>query len=172
MITIFTYIAISIFILYTTISLCIFKTIPSSLSNTYYMYKEKKEWLKYLFPIMMFLTSGFLLPAWLEATEGSNLQFLSFLTCASIMFVGAAPNFKNIGIESTIHTVAAIIAAICAMLWCLFVVGSYGIILSYLVIFLILALCTKSIKSSYTFWLEMIAFFSLFISLIIYVIVC
>lgn len=166
------FISFGIFLLYLVSSLIVFQKIPHSLSDTYYMYKDIKQWLRYLFPIMMFSMSGLLMPVWLEATEGGGLQFLSFLTCAAIMFVGAAPNFKSVGIESTIHTVSAIIAAICAMLWCIFVVGSYGIILSYLVIFLILALCTKSIKSSYTFWLEMIAFFSLFVSLIIYVIIC
>lgn len=166
------FISFGIFILYVVSSLIVFQKIPHSLSDTYYMYKDIKQWLKYLFPIMMFSMSGLLMPVWLEATKGSNLQFLSFLTCAAIMFVGAAPNFKNVGIESIIHTASAIIAAICAMLWCIFVVGSWGVILSYLVIFLMLALCTKSIKSSYIFWLEMIAFFSLFVSLIIYVIIC
>ena len=66
------------------------------------MYKEKKEWLKYLFPVMMFSVAGLLMPAWLEATEGSYLQFLSFLTCAAIMFVGAVPNFKATKLESAV----------------------------------------------------------------------
>lgn len=171
MIVILSSIAISIFILYVVISLCVFQKIPTSLSNTYYMYKEKKEWLKYLFPVMMFSVAGSLMLTWLKATEGSYLQFLSFLTCAAIMFVGAAPNFKATKLESTVHSVSAIIAAICAMLWCLFVVGSYGVILNYLVIFLIIALCTKTLKSAYIFWLEMVAFMSMFLSLIIYLIV-
>lgn len=171
MIVILSSIAISIFILYTVISLCVFQKVPASLSNTYYMYKEKKEWLKYLFSIIMVSVAGLLMPAWLEATEGSYLQFLSFLTCAAIMFVGTAPNFKGTKLESTVHSVSAIIAAICAMLWCIFVVGSYGVILSYLVIFLIIALCTKTLTSAYIFWLEMVAFMSMFLSLIIYLIV-
>ena len=171
MITIFTYIAISIFILYTIISLCIFKTIPYSLSNTYYMYKEKKEWLKYLFPIVMFLTSGFLLPAWLEATEGSVWQFLSFLTCASIMFVGAAPNFKDTNIESKIHEIAAICAAVFSILWSIIVVGSWEFIIMWLLYFIAIALLTDTLKKSYIFWLEMAAFISLFSNLIIFIIV-
>lgn len=171
MITIFTCIAISIFILYITISLCIFKTIPSSLSNTYYMYKEKKEWLKYLFPIMMFLTSGFLLPAWLEATEGSVWQFLSFLTCASIMFVGAVPNFKNANIESKIHEISAICAAVFSILWSVIVVGSWAFIIMWLLYFIVIALLTNTLKKSYIFWLEMSAFMSLFSNLIIFIIV-
>lgn len=171
MITIFTCIAISIFILYTTISLCIFKTIPSSLSNTYYMYKEKKEWLKYLFPIMMFLTSGFLLPAWLEATKGSVWQFLSFLTCASIMFVGAAHNFKDTSIESKIHEISAICAAVFSILWSIIVVGSWGFIIMWLLYFIAIALLTDTLKKSYIFWFEMVAFMSLFSNLIIFIVV-
>ena len=161
-------IAISIFILYVVISLCIFQKIPTSLSNTYYMYKEKKEWLKYLFPVMMFLVAGLLLPAWLEATADSIWQFLSFLTCASIMFVGAAPNFKSIGIESTIHTVAAIFAAVCSILWSILVIGCWLPIIGWLIIFISIAGFTKTLKSAYIFWLEMVAFFQLFTTLIIY----
>ena len=171
MIVILSSIAISIFILYVVISLCIFQKIPASLSNTYYMYKEKKEWLKYLFSIIMVSVAGLLMPAWLEATEGSYLQFLSFLTCAAIMFVGTAPNFKGTKLESTVHSASAIIAAICAMFWCLFVVGSWGIILGYLILILGLSLITKTLKTSYTFWLEMVAFLSLYTSLLIYNIV-
>jgi hypothetical protein len=166
-----TIISLSIFLLYVGISLLVFKEIPTSLSNTYYMYKDIKDWLKYLFPIMMFSISGLLLPSWLDATEGSNLQFLSFLTCASIMFVGAAPNFKGVSIENRVHTISAIIAAICSMLWCIFVVGSWGIILGYLILILGLSLITKTLKTSYTFWLEMVAFLSLYTSLLIYNIV-
>lgn len=135
------------------------------------MYKEKKEWLKYLFPAMMFSVAGLLMPVWLEATEDSYLQFLSFLTCAAIMFVGAAPNFKATKLESAVHSTSAIMATICSMFWCIFVVGSSGVILSYFVIFLIIALCTKTLKSAYIFWLEMVAFMSMFLSLIIYLIV-
>lgn len=163
-----TIISLCIFLLYIGISLGVFRKIPASLSDTYYMYKDIKDWLKYLFPVMMFSISGLLLPSWLNATEGSNLQFLSFLTCASIMFVGAAPNFKGVSIENKVHTISAIVAAICAMLWCIFVVGSWGIILGYLLLILTLSLVTRTIKSSYTFWLEMITFLSLYTSLIIY----
>lgn len=171
MIVILSSIAISIFILYTVISLCVFQKVPASLSSTYYMYKEKKEWLKYLFPAMMFSVAGLLMPVQLEAAEGSYLQFLSFLTCAATIFVGAAPNFKGTKLENAVHSTSAIISAICAMLWCLLVVGSWGVILSYLIIFLIIALCTNTLKSAYIFWLEMVAFMSMFLSLIIYLIV-
>ena len=171
MITSFTCIAISIFILYTIISLCIFKKIPSSLSNTYYMYKEKKEWLKYLFPIMIFSVIGLLMPAWLEATEGSYLQFLSFLTCGSIMFVGAAPNFRGSKIESKVHEVSAICAAIFSVLWSILVIGSWGFIIMWIIYFIAIALITDTLKKSYIFWLEMAAFMSLFSNLIIFIVV-
>ena len=87
------------------------------------------------------------------------------------MFVGAAPNFKKIGIESTIHTVAAIFAAICSIIWSCVIISNWTSIVIWLILFLILALCTKSLKSSYIFWLEMVAFFTLYNALLIYVII-
>lgn len=162
-------ISLSILITYLITAFIVFKEIPNSLSNTYYMYKQKREYLKFLFPIMMFSISALLLPSWLDITIGSNWQFLSFLTCASIMFVGAAPNFKKVGIESNIHVIAAIISAICSLTWSLIIVPySWIIIVSTFILMLIIALISKSLKKSYTFWLEMVAFFSLYPSLFLY----
>ena len=160
--------SIGIFLLYVLLSFIVFKKVPPSLSNTYYMYEHIHKYLKFLFPIMMFLVAGLLLPAWLEVTSDSIWQFLSFLTCASIMFVGAVPNFKSIGIESTIHTVAAIFAAVCSILWSILVVGCWLPIIGWLIIFISIAGFTKTLKSAYIFWLEMVAFFQLFTTLIIY----
>jgi hypothetical protein len=85
------------------------------------------------------------------------------------MFVGAAPNFKNVGIENKVHTIAAIISAICALSWCLIIVhNSWIIILINLIITIVLASLSNSIKKSSTFWLEMIAFLSLYLSLFKY----
>ena len=53
------------------------KNWPESLSATYYL------WPKWVFPLVMTLVGFSMLPVWLEATEGSNLQFLSFLSSRS-----------------------------------------------------------------------------------------
>ena len=60
--------------------------LPVSLSDTYYL------WPKWVFPSVMALIGFSLLPVWLEATAGSNLQFLSMkLYLFSLSLMSASP---------------------------------------------------------------------------------
>ena len=164
---IFVLIALVIYIVYNIVSLKMFG-VPNSLSETFYLFKEKKEWMKYLFPIMMVSLVVFLMPAWLEISVGSPFQFLSFLAAAGIMFTGAAPAFLSSSMEKTVHTTGAICAAIFALLWVILVSKLWWTIPLWLVTLGLTMWVTKTIKSSYIYWLETIAFMSTFTSIIIY----
>lgn len=142
--------------------------VPKSLSMTYYLFKERKEWQRLLFPIMMLSMAGLLIPVWLEMSEGSNLQFMSFLAGAGIMFTGTVPTFKSSKLEDRVHTISAIVAAVFALLWVFFVAHLWYIILIWLVIVTLIALLSSSIKTSLVYWLETVAFMSTFMSIIIY----
>ena len=81
-------------------SLCVFAAyiayalrtvgIPTSVSETYYLLRicGKPAW---LFQAAMMACALLLLPAWLELSS-PHLQFLAFLCCGSLIFVGAAPH--------------------------------------------------------------------------------
>lgn len=159
-------IATSIYAVYNAVALAIFG-VPESLSNTFYLYKEKydKGW---LFPAMMYLVVIFMMPAWITISEGSNFQFLSFLAPASIAFVGTAPAFKDTVIEFKVHSVSAIIAAICSLLWVGLVTPYWWIIALWTGIVFAVALLTKTWKSAIVYWLEQVAFASSFTSVIMY----
>jgi hypothetical protein len=140
--------------------------VPESLSNTFYLYKEKHPLLCVLFPLFMVGMVALLLPAWLELTAASALQFLVFLACAGILFTGFAPAFKGCELESKVHKISAICAAIFSLLWVIFVSKMWALIIVWLVIVAVVAILTKTVKSSYVFWLETIAFLSTFTSVI------
>ena len=79
-----------------------------------------------VFPAMMGTMGFTLLPAWLELGEmispwSTNLNVLAFFACAAICFVGAAPAFRSNKLEGTVHTAAAITAAVASLAWCLIV---------------------------------------------------
>ncbi len=166
LITISIIIATTIFVAYNAVSLANFG-IPESLSNTYYLWKEKngKGW---LFCLMMYLVVALMMPAWISLSEGSNFQFLAFLAPASIAFVGTAPRFKDSQLENKVHTISAIIAAACSLLWVALVTPYWFSIPIFAFIFVIKAWYTKSIKTAYTYWLEQVAFGSTFTSAIMY----
>ena len=124
--------AIFLFIIYNAVALMLFG-VPKSLSMTYYLFKEKTNILKTLFPAMMTLLTIFLMPCWLEMSEGSNFQFTAFLSAAGVLFVGASPAFLSSSLENVVHNISAYICAAAALAWiCLVTPYWYIILIVYL----------------------------------------
>jgi hypothetical protein len=142
--------------------------VPKSLSMTYYLFKERQNGLKVLFPAMIALLCILLIPCWLELSDGSNFQFLAFLAPAALMFVGFTPAFNDADMYKTIHNIAAYTCAVFAMLWIILVTPFWYIILIVLGVIAVAAVLTKTWKTCYIYWLEMVAFISLFISILVY----
>ena len=159
-------IATTVFVAYNAVSLALFG-IPESLSMTYYLYKEKcnKGW---LFCLMMYAVVALMMPAWITMSEGSNFQFLAFLAPAAIAFVGTAPAFLSSDIENKVHSIAALIAAACSLLWVILVTPYWWTILVFLGLVALGAFLTKTYKTSYVYWLEMVAFGATFTSTIVF----
>lgn len=159
-------VATIIYVAYNAISLAFFG-IPESLSNTYYLYKEKrnKGW---LFPLMMYAVVAFMMPAWITLSEGSDFQFLSFLAPSAIAFVGAAPAFKSDDLENVVHTTAAIVAAICSLAWVAVITPYWWMILVWFGFIALASVLTSSYKTCLVYWLEQVAFGATFTSAILY----
>lgn len=166
LVTISIIIAKTIFVAYNAVAIVIFG-IPESLSNTYYLWKQKsgKGW---LFCLMMYAVVALMMPAWISLSEGSNFQFLAFLAPASIMFVGTAPRFKDSQLESRVHTVSAIIAAFCSLLWVVLVTPYWWVMLIWFGFIALASIFTSSYKTCLVYWLEQIAFGSTFTAAILY----
>lgn len=166
LVTISIIMATTIFVAYNAVAIPIFG-IPESLSNTYYLYKEKcnKGW---LFCLVMYLVVALMMPAWITLSEGSAFQFLAFLAPASIAFVGTSPRFKDGDLENKVHTYSAYVAAACSLLWVGLVTPYWWVILVWLGFIAIASILTSSYKSCLVYWLEMIAFGATFTSAIMY----
>lgn len=162
-----TFIAFMIFMMYNITSLISFNN-PHSLSMTYYYWKENSKWKHILFPIMMVSMAGLLMPAWLTMSASSPFQFTAFLAASGIIFTGMAPAFKSSDLENKVHTYSAIIAAVFALLWIILVAKTWWIILIWTVATVFMAFLTNSFKTSYTYWLEFIAFMSTFTTAIMF----
>lgn len=83
--------------------------ITTTLSETHYSLP------KWIFPVAMISSALLILPYWLEANE--KYQFLAFISCSGIVFLGAAPLFKNE--DRKIHITAVFVAGISALIWAL-----------------------------------------------------
>lgn len=159
-------VATCIYVAYNAISLAFFDT-PESLSNTYYLWKERsnKGW---LFPLMMYIVVALMMPAWISMSEGSDFQSLAFLAPSAIAFVGTAPAFKSDGLENKVHSISAVIAAACSLAWVALVTPYWWMILICLGLFALASILTSSYKTCLVYWLEQVAFGSTFTAAILY----
>lgn len=120
--------------------------LPASLSDTYYILKEKHR-PSWLFQLAMVLCPMLLVPVWLELSSES-VQFLSFLACGGLMFVGTAPLFKE-EFQRKVHFGGTIVAVQGTTLW------------------LVLSGIVMLFKKKWLFWLEMALFASAYTGLLV-----
>lgn len=159
-------VATCIYVAYNAICLALFG-IPESLSNTYYLWKEKNG-KGYLFCLMMYAVVALMMPAWITLSEGSCFQFLAFLAPSAIAFVGTAPAFKSDDLENVVHSTAAIVAAICSLAWVAVITPYWWMILVWFGFIALAAILTSSYKTCLVYWLEQVAFLSTFTAAIMY----
>lgn len=161
---------LSLFIIASYVGVMIYKnkSIPSSISDTFYSL-EHKGW----FGFSMIGTALLLTPSILSYTSESY-QFLAFLMCAGLIFVGVSPNFKD-GLDRPIHIIATIMAAVCSQIWVI-LMQPY-ILLTWIIWFVYMGIKMKKvwngnlrdsfIKCKPLFWTELILFITVYITLII-----
>lgn len=142
---------------------CKVKGIPNSISATYYIL-EHKLW----FGFAIISTAILLMIALLNIVPAS-IQFLAFLSGAGMMFVGAAPNFKE-DLEGKVHTGGAITCIVCSQV--LIGLVNLSILITWMgfvmfaVIYTLLStgsLKERFLKSKPLFWVEIIALLSVYL---------
>ena len=159
-------IAATIYLVYNIVAVSLFN-IPQSLSDTYYLYKERFN-TGWVFCLMMYLVVACMMPAWITISEGSNFQFLAFLAPAAIAFVGTAPRFKDQELENKVHMYSAYFAALCSILWVILITPYWWTLLIWFGFVALTSVVTSSYKTSLIYWLETIAFGATFTSVITY----
>ena len=86
--------------------------IPEMVSSIYYM-MDKHGW---VFQVYIIMFAALMMVCLLDS--GLGVQCLAFLSCAGLMFVGAAPRFLEQD-ERAVHKSAAIVSAAASVGWCL-----------------------------------------------------
>lgn len=159
--------AIFLFLIYNVLSLLLFG-VPKSMSSTYYLFKDRMETLKVLFPGSVLAMVVFLTPAMVQITSNSPLIILSILYGMSLGFVGIVPFLRDKDENSKLHRIISGIAILFSFLWIIFVTPYWYIILICLVLFLIISIITKTFKKGWWYWFEDSSLLSIFISTLIY----
>lgn len=133
--------------------------VPWSLSDTYYQLKKRNR-PAWLFQLAMIVPAVLLMPVWIECSS-ENTQFLAFLACGGLMFVGTAPLFKE-EFQSRVHYAGTIIAGLATILWICLSGMWYLPAVTFTIAGIIMLRYQK-----WLFWAEMAAFVCAYVGLLI-----
>lgn len=86
--------------------------VPDMVSSIYYLL-GKRGW---VFQVVMMLFGAMMMVCLLDS--GLGVPCLAFLSCAGLMFVGAAPRFLEES-DRKVHKTAAIVSAVASVGWCM-----------------------------------------------------
>lgn len=175
-------IGVCLFIIYTAICVYFFN-IPSSFSETFYLFNEKKKGLGILFPFVMVAFIFLLLPKWFYISDlfNSTYTFLCFLAGGGLLLVAASPFFKeqtkdcgsplkdliyrSFHGQGLVHTIGALLAMISSIIWA--IVYDKWLILIFSLLFTIACACSaKNILKSIVFLIELFIFLSIILILL------
>lgn len=145
--------------------------VPAMVSDVYYQLQEctgseiiddkRKRNYGWVFTLVMFVSSLLMLVSLLDS--GKGVQFLAFLGCAGLMFVGFAPHYLDSS-EHAIHKAAAITAAIGCVGWCASVNLAPTLLLAIAVLIIYFPPAKKSKKTVGYYWAEIAAFLDVYLT--------
>ena len=148
-------IALAFCILVTVCYLClsawVTRGVPESLSATYYTLGSNG----WLFQLVMMCIGFTLLPVWLELSD-VRYQWMAFISCGSLVFVGSAPSFR-LPLQGAVHYASAVLCCVCAVVWQV-LVGLWDVTLFFAVLGGMLTLQF----GNYMWWLEVSVIASLY----------
>ena len=151
--------------------------VPSMVSDVYYQLQgctgsevignKRKRNYGWLFTFVMVTCAVLMMVCMLDT--GKGVQFLAFLGCGGLAFVGCAPNY--LGDDSKVHKIAAIVAAVGCVGWCLSVCWWTTLIVSCLYAFAMIKVYDRNKFIGFNvlsyhpwYWLEVSAFLDVFVT--------
>lgn len=144
--------------------------VPAMVSDVYYQLqncagsevigdKEKRNY-GWVFTLVMSVSAILMLIPLLDS--GKGIQFLAFLGCGGLMFVGFVPRYLN-SAEHAIHKAAAITAAIGCVGWCSSVNLAPTLLLAIAVLIIYFSPAKKPKTVGY-YWAELAVFLDVYLT--------
>lgn len=164
--------AIFAFVVYVIITIALFG-IPKSLMHSYFLYRERQNALKLMFPITMILMAIFLMPCFIHISVYESFDILSLICSVSLIVIGIAPvvSEKYVNVNTDIQNIISLLGVLFAILWSILITNWVIPLIVMALVFIVLLVTkqSKTIKTCYIFWLEIFAFISVFTSIVYHI---
>ncbi len=161
--------ALLIFSVYNVLGLIHNKGIPKHLSESYYLFSSIQ--LGWIFPCLMFVMIALIVPVWIIINSQLQLSHLTYLIgmIATMIFgIMLLCDYHDRKIRKKLHYFMAYTAGISSVVWILIACPIYWYIpFLLLILFAIIGICTKSAVRSFRYWIELVAFYSIMIVLLL-----
>ncbi len=148
-----------------------YRTIPIHLSESYYYFSKYRQKLGWLFPCLMWVMVVLIIPVWIIINLKMQLPHMTYLICivgAMVVCVGLLREYHDRKIRKWLHYSVAYIAGISSVLWIFITCPTYRYIPFLLLgVFLILGICTRTAIRGFRYWIELVAFYSIMIVLLL-----
>lgn len=147
--------------------------IPQNISATYYYFERKHKHYGLLFPLCLFIACLIIIPIWIYTCQflsswASHFTWCAYLTCLCMFVVGITSRYKRSRALTYCHYTAAIVGSVFTVVWLLFACYRIAFVsISILLIALLAGYITHTLRECYLFWLELTAFYALFIVIFI-----
>lgn len=147
--------------------------VPAMVSDVYYQLQDctgsevigdkRKRNYGWVFTVVMVTCAVLMMVCMLDT--GKGVQFLAFIGCGGLMFVGAAPNYLDSD-EHIIHKAAAITAAVGCVGWCSSVHLAPTLLLAVATLFIYFPTAKKPTPTGY-YWAEVAGFLDVYITYLV-----
>ena len=117
-----------------------------------------------IWSIVTIVSAMLLVPPALVTGEGNNFQFLCFFMPLYLFLVGLTPNYNVV--HKVIHVLGAGLCMLSMLIWLLFIVHQWFILLPVTVLAMIISMGTRTLESSWLYYLEMIFYLTGYITLL------
>lgn len=117
-----------------------------------------------LWSIITIAAAFLITPVLLELASASAIQFVAFLVPVYLMVVALTPEFLTNKKQGIIHRVFTVLCMTGGFFWLFVVMKAWLVFLIVSAAMAILGFSSKTLKTSNVFWLEMVFFLSVYIT--------
>ncbi len=162
--------SIILFTTYNAYGLVHYRLIPIHLSASYYYLHDQK--LSWLFPCLIWMMMLLIIPVWIIINLRMQLPHMTYLICivgGMLFCIGLLREYQHCKVRRYLHYFTAYTAGILTLFWIHFSCPTeYRYIPRILlIIFVVIGLCTRTAIRSFRYWIELVAFYSIMIVLLL-----